>query len=275
MPEEPDNPEEVNQAIDKLWSASDSERQEGKDALLRFGQRSVDPLLTLLADLMESQHPRFPRGKEADGHRALRRAQELSATREGLAGAMRLSEDFKPVSDLSINSRLFLDITELLGNLGAESAIPLLVGILEREPAGFSLTSAPHMRAEMIALYKIGPAAVPALIESVESADTREYAGKYPTTLDLSPIPEQSDLEESDAGDEASEEDLDFEFDEAEPEGYWSIESIRSVARAAMMLGVIGDIRALPVLKKALSQKECARVRHYIEQAMRSIERKN
>lgn len=62
----------------------------------------------------------------------------------------------------------FLKQNELLGSLHAEEAVPLFVKIMEqRHPDNL----VEERRPEMTALAAIGPAAVPAVIESVQNAE--------------------------------------------------------------------------------------------------------
>jgi len=82
MTKEPDRQEEVNQAIEKLWSASDAERLEGKQQIQRLGSHPAASLLALLEDLYIDRHLRFPRGKESEGNTALARALDQERERE-------------------------------------------------------------------------------------------------------------------------------------------------------------------------------------------------
>jgi hypothetical protein len=117
MPEETENTEEVNQAIEKLWSADDAERQEGKEAIIRLGSPAAEFLVALLEDLMENRHPRFPGGKESEGSKAIDRALEMERERQErmkvCEGPLNVAEVvaealgvLKEVTGLAINSRL-------------------------------------------------------------------------------------------------------------------------------------------------------------------------
>src|ERR1041384_7713839 len=58
------NQEIAPKAINKLWSANENERQEGINTILALGDAAVEPLDTLLKDLLRDPRPRFPTGKE-------------------------------------------------------------------------------------------------------------------------------------------------------------------------------------------------------------------
>jgi hypothetical protein len=282
MSGEADNSNPANREVEKLWSASEAERQEGKAAMTRLGSLSVDPLVALLKDLIEDPHPRFPIGKELEGKNALdrgwqadRERQERIKDRQGPLDVHREVTEalgvFKEVRALAINSRLLFDVIELLGVLRAEAAVPVLVEILETEGGGINFSSAQNMRPEMIALVKIGPPAVPALIQSIQDANRRvAHAVSYPTRLILSPTPEPSEFHESEC--EEFEEETDAEDDGRALDGPLDVMAMRLIARAAMVLGAIGDTSALPALQAMLTEKNCGIARHYIVQAIQDIE---
>jgi HEAT repeat protein len=163
------------------------------------------------------------------------------------AEAMRLWEDGVTTEDLSnleIGWRLRDDCYELLGRLRAIEAVPLLLRIMERQDifTGFSTLSA-----EMRVMVEIGPPAVPNLIEAMEKAKERAasigFGGPQPT--------------------------------EEEKERIITSEAAKFRARVAMVLGEIGDERALPVLEKFLERSDELGLRRldiqFIEKAIRQI----
>src|SRR5712692_9741842 len=113
-------------AVRKLWSAIDEERQEGIDDIHRFGGASVEPLISLLKDLLHDPKARFPIGKEKEGAKVLR--DYVRGPRNFDLG-MRLGS-------LVINSRLMSDSVRLLGDLRAEKAVPVLVEIMNKNLHG-------------------------------------------------------------------------------------------------------------------------------------------
>ena len=153
------------------------------------------------------------------------------------------------IHEVIINGRLEYDIIEILGELRVEGAIPILVEIMECRMKDNWLRQ--RMLPEMIALGKIGKPAVPALIKSIEEAEE-----KATSTSTRNPHITEEELQV---------------FIRS------SIEKRQT--RAVIVLGVIGDNSALPVLEKLLEQsndpnKAMADVR-YIREAIKKIKGSN
>jgi hypothetical protein len=113
-------------------------------------------------------------GKEREGREALERYLSLPVEE-------RRGEPQKQLMGLEISGRLKNDVCELLGNLHAEEAVPMLVEIMEREEIHDLI---PGMTPVMRALAAIGPPAVPRLIESVEMAEVTASTFPFSTADD-------------------------------------------------------------------------------------------
>ena len=148
--------QEVAIAIEKLWSASDTDRQDGIKQIRRLAPASIKPLVALLSDLIRDQRPRFPAGREEDGKRVLETY--LKAPSDDAADR---------VDELAINSRLMTDVINLLADLKAEAAVPVLIEILNKN----SLATGP----EASALLSIGGGAVSELIKDLDESQIRKY----------------------------------------------------------------------------------------------------
>jgi hypothetical protein len=157
------NSEEAFSAVDALWSPEASERSEAMAKVLQHRVSCAELLLSTLTDLIENPYPRFAKGREEEGARALEAVRNARDwTVEGMTKRAKIARE------VIINSRLESDVIYLLGELKAEESIPILIRIMERRhafsgPLGFTV--------EMLALSKIGSKAVVPLVESIRSAE--------------------------------------------------------------------------------------------------------
>lgn len=234
------NQEQIEAAVRKLWSSSDAERKSGIKQVMQIGTPAVEPLVALLSDLAHNQRPRFPKGKEAEGNKALQEYIEAERQFEDdIAEHDVVEQRRKRLSELAINSRLMTDVVYLLGELKAEPAISILVEIANRHwevgPAGYDLTTP-----ETKALCRIGEAAVPQLIQNLDERSIRAH-GFEPIVYGWR-LPDEPDDEEED-------EDEDVERNRSEES---KIGLVRQ--RIISVLADIGDVRAVPVLRSL--QKE-------------------
>jgi HEAT repeat protein len=231
------------EAIQQLWSSNRNERTRAKARLLELGRLSVPALLALLQDLLDKSGQRYSLGNEERGRAALERWHHSVDTgdKDGAAQAYR---DF---SRWEITSRLREDAIFLLGALRAEEAVPLLIDIMAREEADSPLSR--YEGPEMVALEQIGSAAVPMLLEVLETPAKAERApaGNAPSTAS----------------------------------GGWALgqhgghfEYFKARSRAAMVLGEIGDIRALPVLQDMLASNEDSLLAPYLKEAINRIRKR-
>lgn len=121
----------------------------------------------------------------------------------------------------NLSGRLEADICQLLGRLRAVEAVPLLIEMMQSRD---SFTGLASMVTEMQAIAEIGPPAVPLLIEAIEDAPNRAARIGF--------------------GDPQPSEEERIKFIQGE------VAKIR--ARAARVLGEIGDKRALQTLERLL-----------------------
>jgi len=63
--------EEIAESVEYLWSSNDSERNAGIERILQIGSPAADLLLRSLVALTEDQYPRFPKGREEEGKKAV------------------------------------------------------------------------------------------------------------------------------------------------------------------------------------------------------------
>jgi HEAT repeat protein len=208
--------EQATIAVRKLWSEDDQVRQEGKRRLLDLGPKAVPQLTELIKSLTLDRRPRFATGKEQEGEKLLERFYELRSDKS-VSERMR---DFEALNAANIRPRLEADAAELFSELNTEWVLPSLLGLLKWEGFEFSSHDALLTRdwtPSMEALARIGSPAVAPLIKVIETARDEVVLRE---------------------GDEAS---------------TLSEEAIISYsgniqAKAVMVLGRIGDARALPTL---------------------------
>ncbi|MFY9570498.1 MAG: hypothetical protein WAV20_03730, partial [Blastocatellia bacterium] len=117
--------------------------------------------------------------------------------------------------------RLGENVFDVLGLIGDEQAVHLLIQIMENREF---YTRLANFSGEMKALARIGSPAVPRLIEAIETAEARAWVLPY----------------------------IRSEPDGERRPGLVAERVAQVRARAARVLGEIGDLRALPVLEKLL-----------------------
>jgi PBS lyase HEAT-like repeat len=223
-------------AIKKLWSPNESESADGVNELLRMGPASIEKLTSLLGELVNDQRPRFAPGSEEDGERALqeyvRDARRLYSEGGDCAETMAAKDR---LTALTINSRLMTHVVHVLGELKAEQAIPLLMEMVNRHWEG-SYLGLEFDTPETAALERIGVVSVPLLIENLNEATIRAY-GFEPLVHGWRVVVDEDD-------------------DEADPEEELDRQThIGNVRlRVALVLGDIGDTRALPYLEELLAE---------------------
>ncbi|HYL98067.1 MAG TPA: hypothetical protein VEZ90_03860 [Blastocatellia bacterium] len=228
-------PLSANEAVAKLWSAREPERQKGIEQIRELGAVAAPPLVSLLTDLVHDQRPRFAPQNEPAGARAL-----SEYLRNPESKALRAKLDA-----LTINARLMGDAVELLGDLKSEQAVPILLEILNRSYRG---RPAP----EIPALRKIGSPAVPKLISDLDESHIRAIGLRFVrygwsaderTSNNASTAPSQNQV---------------FEPPPDSPglsEQAWISEIRYDVA---LILGLIGDQAALPALRNLLASATAA-----------------
>jgi len=233
----------LQQSLKMLWANSDADRLQGRDHLLRMGAVAKAPLVTLLRDLIDDQRPRFPIGKEEEGKAAVDKYVRSIQTSHGK------SEDddaSQKIDELAINHRLMSDVIYLLGELKAAEAVPSLIEIMK----GTLLRSSGRnefgsISPEMKALIRIGGGAVPQLIKEMESGDAnlvkiKEFNWGYSLRVEYEESPSPSFKNDDDG--------------QRYKRVYHAQESLKEMleTKIALVLGEIGDQRALSILKKKL-----------------------
>jgi hypothetical protein len=261
--EENSNQDQTNDAIQKLWSADEAERIGGKQLLLERGSQAIQPLVTLLKDLIENEHPRFVLGREEEGSKLL--ADYLSLCRNG-EKFDKISEAYDRILYLAINARLMADLIELLGDLRAEEAVPVFIEIMERRRIHKPTDS---FGIEMIGLVRIGSPAVPSLLRAIDQAQEKAALFNDINTFKgfvIEADPTDDELEDIE---DADQQDLAAELEEEDKIDIRNRAS-RIQLRAASVLGEIGDRRALPQLRKLLSATE---QEYFIDSIQRAIDK--
>jgi hypothetical protein len=259
----------ISSLIGTLWSRDDLERRAGIRRIVEIGSAAGAQLTALLGDLWNDPYPRFPVGMEAEGNDLIDQYREATKEADPQPSLAPHSEALiDRIGNLAINSRLINDLFELIGEIRAQEAMPLLIDIMT------SINDRPwkalRMEPEMRILYQIGPPAVSALVDAIEhSADlaanaTRRTAGFVIDMGDTVNVELETRLE--------SEVD-ETEYSDTEAEVRLNANTI--VARAAMVLGEIGDSRALPVLEEVLASNDAQSIRSYLETAINKIKEKN
>lgn len=150
-------------------------------------------------------------------------------------------EKFSKDLDDATKSRVMNDIYEVLGHLRAAKAVPLLVSIMEKEEIDNMIQG---MSPVMRSLAEIGSDAVPALIQCLEEARNTALAS--------------ASLRPPDLNDEARRPRVDS------TEG-------RIQLKAILVLGQIGDKRAIPALENIETSTENQFTREQAREAVQTI----
>jgi PBS lyase HEAT-like repeat len=221
------------EAIDRLCSSSEQERQIAKEQITHFGTRAIRPLISRLEELTRYSHRSIPDG-DVGGET------ELNLP----SGSKEKRCYTNPKTNWEVSSA----VCELLGRLRAVEAIPPLLKIMENEvDIGGNITA---MTFEMQSLVAIGEPAVSQIIGFFESAESRAESIKFGA-----PQPSR----------------------EVQTRHRQAQAAIMR-ARAAAILGEIGDVRALPVLEESLRLSPAGAWRpdlQFIREAITKIKGKN
>ncbi|MEK6410028.1 MAG: hypothetical protein AABN34_24150 [Acidobacteriota bacterium] len=185
----------IESLLTKLQSPDESEVLEAKAELMDMGEGAIKPLIFLLKDLTNQTGKTLPTTSP---------------------GSLRVQAN--RANDAGTKSRAENAIYEILGRLRAAEAVPLLVAIMEHEEIDDMIQG---MSPVMRALAEIGPAAVPQLIESIDSAKLTASASPELLVSDLTEETRQRNLA-------------------------WIKGRIE--LRAILVLVAIGDPRAIPTL---------------------------
>jgi hypothetical protein len=215
--------EQLNAAIKQLFSANDNERHSATEKIIQFGSIATKPLISLLEQIIEKPSRFYPSGREKEGAAAYERLQEAFRNGDNLT-AERAREEH---SKLDITFRLKGDIITLLGELKSEEALPILLRLMWRDLEVEMISKRPRWNNAMKALVNMGGIAVPTLIETLERAESLANSIEY------------NDVQFSDGTGLTIQ-------DQVEKN------KRRIQTRAILVLGEIGDERALTALERML-----------------------
>jgi HEAT repeat protein len=220
--------DEVSAAIQRLFSADYEDRLAATENIIRLGPQAVKPLLSLLEEVTRMNGRQYVSGKEKEGAKAYRRFLEMDRNNDP-EGLEKAKEEH---SKLDITSRLKEDIIYLLGELKSEEALPVLIDWMWHAPyevTVFSGSGKPRWNDAMKALVRMGGVAVPSLIETLERAESIANSVEYNNV----PLPDGAVRTIQDQAEENKR---------------------RIQTRAVLVLGEIGDERALPALERMLEK---------------------
>lgn len=226
----------IEDAIQQLSSANEYERHAAKNRLIEIGEPAVQPLIDFLQDMLKHPRERYATGTaKAEVDKLLRNLKETSG---------RDSEDrarvARQLKDILINQRLEEDVCALLGLLHEEKAVPVLIEAMDKWPGGDSWE---NVNGAMKALIAIGSPAVPKLLEGIRTAEQRASA-----------IP----------------------FGDGHPSDYFiRTETFKYQARASMVLGQIGDARAISTLEQLEKSTDSQWLASYVSEALSKIKSKH
>ena len=174
-----------------------------------------------------------------------------------------INDSSERLAAVAINARLMTDIVQLLGELRAEQAIPILIEIMNKHDGIGGLGGG----SETNALCNIGEAAVPELIKNLEESNIRAY-GFDRVFYGYCLIVEAAEGEASD-----TDEDEDDDEDEDSRETYENLQISLIRQRVVWVLGEIGSARSLPALHKLVDATEDAFLRGRIKEALGKIQK--
>jgi len=228
----------VQSAMDGLWSANDHDRMRAKAELIRLGDKAVPELTSLLKDLITDGTARYARGTEQEGEAFNKKLEEVKdkADLEKLG-----SEALNNPRVITINYRLKTDVCEILATLKAEAAVPPLIEMMWKEDR---ISAWESFNPAMEALIGIGNGCVPQLIEAIDNAES---------------------LVAVRIGSESP-----FTPEEIERMIKRDADELR--VRAAMVLGRIGDERALPVVQRLMDAAPDNSLRVHIRDALKNLQ---
>lgn len=228
----------ITSAIRGLRSSSEDQRQKAKAEFIQIGAKAIPALMALLEDLIK--RPQAPRFVTG-------KEKEGEEAWSNLDSTPPQPDQVRNLMNLDISWRLNADVCELLGRLHALEAVPLLLQTMEEREEYFGTG---RMGFEMKALVEIGEPAIPQIVALFEAADSKAASLRFGDP--------QPSLEDQ----------ITYK------RGYAAI--IR--ARAAIVLGEIGSVDALPALKESLQKQPrlgWGPDLPYIEQAIAKIEAQN
>ena len=256
--------DQISIAIRSLWSTDNDERQHAKGTLSMAGAVAIPQLTVLLEDILKNAYPRFAIGQEKEGLEALERSRTSDSMQER-------ERSFWRAVELSINRRLRTDIGDILQVSRDGEATSALIMLME--VGDIDKMSSARMSDPMYALIRIGSPAVPDLLRELQSVDSitwnrarLAYFGcgfgcgfaNPPPMTDVALQKKRQLLPE---------------YRDADRQRIIEAVKYEIRSRTLRVLGRIGDVRALPVLKALLLSGD-QRVRDSVQYAIDRIEDK-
>lgn len=120
------NNDRVHRVIEQIWSSQETERQDAKQALINIGPEAIEPLIMLLKDIIRNPYRRYMIGKEMEVEQAIEDYNRLLAQNK----SKKAKEALNQLSKWEISIRLKLDAIDLLINLQAKEAVPVLIELM-------------------------------------------------------------------------------------------------------------------------------------------------
>ena len=216
----------ISRVLEKLQSRDESDVVQAKVEIDELGDEAIAPLVNLLRTLITG-------GRYSYGMAPADEQQQRPIDKQNTSSL-----------DDATRSRVINDIYEALGRLHTAEAVPLLVSIMENEEIADMIQG---MSPVMRALADIGPAAVPALIESLDESTSKALA-----SADVH-IPDPA----------AEERERTFHLIEG-----------RIQERGILVLRKIGDKRAIPAIERAEASTDNQFIRKQAREALQTIRTK-
>ena len=167
--------------IQRLISDSAQDREAAKRNLLNMGEKSIEPLMAALWELITDRRPRFSPGKEKKGEEAVKRYMALAAHGDAQYPS-KADKAWDQFARIEVNHMLGQSIIDLLVKLKAEQVVCPLVALLW----GPETRDTAHLL-EISALEELGSVGVPRLIAQLRAtpgaiAQARTDLGFDPTS---------------------------------------------------------------------------------------------
>ena len=228
---------DVAVALNELRSPSEAVRFAAKQRLLTLGEAAIPELVSALQHLIRDMPWVFELGMDAEGEQALKRR---NVSFQDLK--KRVSYDGPP----DISGRWKQDILDLLAQSKARQAVPVLLEALRKGELVGTINE--PLLPEMEVLVAIGEAAVPQICEAFINAEDEQAASRRGSDL-----PQEQERAIIESG------------------------TRRYRAKLAIVLGKIGDPRALSLLDSFLNSEAAAlgqktHATFYVENAVRQIQ---
>lgn len=162
----------VDGAINQLWSRNELVRQKGKSELHDEGKKALPALLDALEQFVLQ-----PLSTYAD--RQQRQRTQFVRANIGFSENSRLERGHENEQEvLKIALRVKRDLIALIRDLRPMEAVPLLIKLMIEEPEFVGL-GREISHPEMDTLIEVGPAAIPELINTIQTASLTSQSLEY------------------------------------------------------------------------------------------------